>query len=480
MSTSIAKFLVENASKNYISFHMPGHKGSAIYAELGYSEFIDKIVDCDITEIIGADNLFKAEGIIKNTAERYAELYNAKKSYLLVNGSSGGIISAILAVVPKGGKLIMARNSHKSIFNTLSLGDIQPVYAYSEMIEKYGITGEIKKEHIEELLKENTDASAVILPSPNYYGICSDIKGIADVVHKYGKILIVDQAHGAHLKFFRDYPKCAEDQGADIVINSTHKTLASFTGSAILNVCSERVDLFELEDKLQSIETSSPSYLLMASLDINADILEKHGMELTKLWMDNIEWAYETFSKIEGLEVLMCDNMDRTKINISMSSLGLDGAELELELLKHGIRAELITGDILMLMSGIGNTRQHFEKLYEALENIAYSQRMKIAKDDIKGKISKKKVNLALQVKPFGEQKLYAVPRKKYLKKLSQSVDEICASSIIPYPPGIPIVCPGEKITREMVEYVEGLIDAKEKVIGVTEEGCIFVGDMSV
>ena len=188
---SIAGFLAEHAALEPVSFHMPGHKGSRIYRKYGYGDFIENLVDYDITEIPGADNLFQAEGIIEAAAEKYRKLYGIRKSYLLINGTSGGLIAAILASVSKGGRLIMARNCHKSVFNALTLGDIEPVYAYPSEIEEYGISGAVEADEIKRLLTENQDAEAVILPSPNYYGICSDIEAISRVVHGAGKILIV-------------------------------------------------------------------------------------------------------------------------------------------------------------------------------------------------------------------------------------------------------------------------------------------------
>ena len=254
---SIVEFLIKHSKKNAVSFHMPGHKGGDIIAKHGYGEFLDNILGCDITEIKGADNLFQPESIIKETMEAYKKLYDVKYTNLLVNGSSCGLVASVLATCQRGYKLIMARNSHKSIFNAVKLGDIKPVYARPELLEEYGILGEISKDEIKRLIDENPDAKAVILPSPNYYGICSDIKEIAKHVHDAGMLLIVDQAHGAHLKFY-DKNKAAENLGADIVVNSTHKTLLSFTESAIINVCSDRVDILELEDKIQYIESTSP------------------------------------------------------------------------------------------------------------------------------------------------------------------------------------------------------------------------------
>ena len=377
MKKAITSFLMEHADRNPVSFHMPGHKGSSIYRENGYGDFLDKIMDCDITEIPGADNLFQTEGIISETMKKYENLYEVKKSYLLVNGSSGGLIAAILACVKPGGKLIMARNSHKSVFNALGLASIEPVYAYPEEAEGCGILGEITAEEIARCMDENPEADAVILPSPNYYGICSDVRSISEEVHKRGKVLIVDQAHGAHLRFFEKYggaggfPESAEKQGADIVINSIHKTLASFTQSALLNLCSDRVNPFLLEDRLQAIESSSPSYPMMATLDINADLLEDAGERLIRQWAENLDYFYSEADRIPGLAVLTPRNLDRTKLNIDMSAYGINGNELEELLMERDIFIELVTGNIVMCMTGIGNTRGDYERLLKALAEIA-------------------------------------------------------------------------------------------------------------
>lgn len=492
--TPITGFLIENADVGYVSFHMPGHKGAELYREFGYGEFLEKMMDCDITEVIGADNLFKAEGIIKEVRESYAKLYGVRDSYLLVNGTSGGLIAAILSAVPRGGRIIMARNSHKSIFNALRLGGIRPVYAYPEMIEEYGITGEVKADEIERLIKEYPDASAVILPSPNYYGICSDIEAIAKVVHDADKVLIVDQAHGAHLKFLRkvwpELPKPAEECGADIVVASTHKTLASFTQSAVLNVCSDRVSKMILEDRLQMIESSSPSYLLMASLDINAAILSEHGKELAKRWRENLEYAWNRLSQIDGLNIMKTPRLDMTKLNLDMSELGLDGGQLEEELLARGVRVELTTGNILMCMTGIGGTRSDYERLADALEDISKERKAcsggksggsagtgdghaaSVVNSDDASIVNRRYDGKMLSYRSL---ELCDIPAESVAVKLKDAAGKICAASIIPYPPGIPIACPGERLTAELIAYIEGLIARGEKVIGVTS-GEILVG----
>lgn len=518
---SILDFLKEHASEKPTAFHMPGHKGAAFFREFGYGDFLDMMADADITEIAGADNLFQAEDVILETMKKYERLYGVKKSYLLVNGTSGGILASVMASVSKGKKLIMARNCHKSVFNALSLAGAEPVYAYPELVSEYGISGAVMPDEIERLLAENPDAEAVILPSPNYYGICSDIAAIADVVHRAGKVLIVDQAHGAHLKFFSDYcggrsaaedcvsehdafgdalvfPKAAEEQGADITINSVHKTLGSFTQSAVMNVNSDKVDLYLLEDKLQMVESTSPSYLLMASLDMSADIIEKHGAQIFARWRDDIEWFLRETEKIKGLAVMSpvrqgyAGEFDATKLNLDMSALGLSGDMLDEELMKRGIYSELVTGNILMCMTGIGNVRSDYEKLIEALSEIAAEHEKDAAecRKEVCGgdktccsecsemPIVNKRCDS--DCADFGVLELCAVPEEKERVKLSEAAGRICASSVIPYPPGIPIACPGEKITEELADYISGLRAGGHKVIGVTENGEVTVGKENV
>jgi len=466
MNQSIREFLIKHGAEGPVSFHMPGHKGKAFYVENGYGDFLEAVMDCDITEIPGADNLFQTEGIIFETMEKYRKLYETKKSYLLINGSSGGILASVLTSVSKGGKLVMARNCHKSAFNALSLGDITPVYAFPETVKGYGILGKVEAEEIARCLDDNPDADAVILPSPNYYGICSDIKAIAEEVHKRGKVLIVDQAHGAHLKFFdnESFPESAEEQGADLVINSIHKTLGSFTQTALLNVCSDRVDLITLEDKLQTIESSSPSYPLMATLDINADIMLDKGKELMKRWAENIEWVYEKASEIEGLSIMNIPELDKTKLNIDMSAYGFNGNRLEEYLMERGIFIELVAGNVVMCMTGIGNKRCDFERLIDALKELSDThEKVEVVKAQQPAALTKKL-------------KWKGVPVKKELVCVDDAAGRVCAMSIIPYPPGIPIACPGEVLDAEVLAYVKERKTAKENVIGMTADFKISVG----
>lgn len=465
MEKGIRNFLEKHAEAGPVSFHMPGHKGRNLYRQLDMPGLPDNLYSWDITEIPGADNLFQAESVIAETMKKYETLYGCRKSYLLVNGSSGGIISAILSCVPKGGKLAMARNCHKSVFNGLILGDITPIYIYPETVDEYGIQGIITPKSVKEAFDKHPDIAALILTSPNYYGICSDIKEIAETVHQYNKILIVDQAHGAHLKFFEnDMPKAAEDLGADIVINSTHKTLASFTQTAVLNVCSSRVDLQSIEDKLQMMESSSPSYPLMVTLDINADLILRRGAELMRQWKENIDWFYDEAARIPGLKLMRADGLDRTKLNIDMYLCGLDGAALEKYLMEKNIFIELVSGNFVMCMTGIGNVRSDYERLIAALRELSHSRSMTAPENPCRKKVLTYRL------------RWHAIPEHKELVLLNEAPGRVCASSIIPYPPGIPIACPGEVLEKEVTDYIEDLRKTGEKVIGVSEDLKVWVG----
>ena len=471
ITTSVHDFITDYLEKDTVSFHMPGHKGSQLYRRFGYHNFLDHFMDYDITEIPGADNLFQTESVIKGVQDHYAKLYNCKKSYILINGTSGGNIAAVLASVSRGKQLIMARNCHKSVFNALTLGGIRPVYAYPEMIEEFGISGAVSPSEIQRLIKENPDAQAVLITSPNYYGVCSDIRSIAEIAHRSGKVLIVDEAHGAHLHFSDQLPLSAIQSGADIVINSTHKTLASLTQSAALHYNTDLVDQYILEDKLQCIQSTSPSYVLMTSMDICADLLEKHRDILMEEWIENLNGFYERISKIPGVRTMgKMAGLDWTKINFSLADLGISGSQADAILMEdYNIYIELFTGDLVMAMTGMGNTKTDYERLANALEDI--SQRQQSSQVRINPANSN-----ANALSPPKQAAMFEIPVEKKRVKLSDSAGMICASSIIPYPPGIPLICPGERIEADAIAYIQAMRQLGEKVIGVNELSEVIVG----
>lgn len=509
MTRTIIDFLNEQAQSSaegnaHISFHMPGHKGrSGIYEKTGYGAFLKNIMACDITEIPGADALFCPESTIKAVMDHYAELYSVKHSELLVNGSSSGVMAAIIGSVPVGGKLILGRNSHHSAFSALRLGGINPVYLRPEIDEEYNLVSEITPEELEAACKSDPDASAVLITSPNYYGIMSDIAQLAKIAHNYGMILIVDQAHGAHLRFFdyeaatlkaegtyiRHASHSAEALGADIVVNSTHKTLLSFTGSGILNICTDRVNTASVIETLRMIQTTSPSYLLMGSLDINERIMRQYWQSIITRWREDLTSFYHRASRINGLTLIggpqavraikVADTeepvsdfamyqeragLDMTKINISMAELGLNGDQLDRELRHRGIISEMVHGEFVMLMTGAGNLSSDYDILLENLKEISDNYA-------IGGKVDRSSGSI-----PDFELENAEVPLESEFVPLYQSDGRVLYDPVIVYPPGTPIACPGEVMTLEVISYIADAIEREEKVTGVDEEGMIRVG----
>lgn len=468
-------FLKRHASRDAVSFHMPGHKGSDLYRRYGYGDFLDQIMAFDVTEIHGADNLFQAEGVLKQVQDKYARLYESQSSYLLVNGSSGGIMASILASVPPGGQLIMARNCHKAVFHATRLGRIQPVFVYPGIHQEFGIAGPLSPEAVEEALLAFPEARAVMVTSPNYYGITSDIRRIADLVHQSGKLLIVDEAHGAHLHFSKQLPESAVDAGADLVIHSVHKTLASFTQSSVLHRMTDRVSDADLMEQLSIIQSTSPSYLLMTSLELAAVLLEEHGDQLMGEWLDSLDEFYQQASTIPGLRFLADAGLhDRTKIDLSMQALGLDGKQL-LDLLRedHQIDLELSSGNLAMAMSGIGNQREDYQRLFLALKTISQHRHPE--------QTSSGGIDSTPSHRPhtpdLSPWELEGLQARKTNCLLGESAGRISAGLITPYPPGIPLVCVGERITPETVAKLEQLRNQAHKVLGINAKGEVQVID---
>lgn len=615
---SLTDFLKSHEGKNPVAFHMPGHKGKAFFDEVGKSEIFNNIANCDITEISGADNLLQPESVIAQIMEKYRKLYDCRESFLLVNGSSAGIIGAILTCVSRGEKLILAGNSHKSAINGLTLAGGIPIYVQPNFDEKCGVSGCVNPDVLATVIKENPDAKAVLITNPNYYGICSDVAKISEIVHEAGMLLIVDQAHGAHLRFFEKYGAFTEtdfntgggfagglsaaagsacesdaaagpgpgpgagaencegtrggvrcfdagENGADIVIMSTHKTLASFTQTAIANVYSQRVDLSLLADMIHMVQSSSPSYLLMMSLDVNADILIEDGERLTKRWLANIENFKRKAVEIPFVNIMENEMLDVSKINIDMAAGGIDGNELEKRLMKRNIFVELTCGNMVMAMTGIGNSEGDYEKLLKVLREIS-SELVEAgagssadcvhkaceevsAGGECTGRLPQKLAEAGVgssadcvhkaceEVSAGGEcagrltEKLAGVsagssadcgqearagasaqakgceavaalveekgrklklshdaqlgtaaglvceiPRKRVSVHYKEAAGMVCASAIIPYPPGIPIVLPGEQFDEERLEYAFDLRTKGLKVLGMDAEGYVMAG----
>lgn len=449
------------------NFHMPGHKGKDRILD----ELTENLNFYDITETLGTDNLHYPTGFLKDAMDYIAKSYGAKKSYMVVNGTSCGIISAITGCTNPGDKILIQRDCHKAVYNACILGDLKLDYLYPEFNKKHGLNFSISLEKLEEMLINSPEVKMVVLTYPTFYGICFDIKKAAEIVHKYDKILMIDEAHGSHLYFGKGVlPPAAECSGADIVAQSTHKTLPCMTQGSILHICSDRVDQNNIETMLRMLQTTSPSYVLMASIENaihwmnengeerlkrNIEVFKRKTLELRNMGINVLE---DDFLAKEG-----CYEFDETRAVISMSELGVTGAELQ-DILRYKYKIQMEFADLMYTVGYITATDEveDIERLFDAVKEIYLEKKQSKEKKDI------------IQIEPF-PQLMHAMKARKAfyaenkLINLRESIGKIAAEFIIPYPPGIPLVCPGEIIVQDTIDYVETMLENGINVNGVNE-----------
>lgn len=473
--SDLYKNLIEYSNSDYYPFHMPGHKRNI---EDGVSPF-----SYDITEIDGFDNLHNPQGILKIAMEEAAEFYGTDKTYYLVNGSTCGLLSAICGVTSRGDKILVARNCHKAVYNAIYLNELTPVYINPEYIEMYGINGGISPEVVRYELSENPDIKAVIITSPTYEGVVSDVQRIAEIVHKRGIPLIVDEAHGAHFGLHTGFPQSAVKSGADIVIQSVHKTLPSLTQTALLHIRSDIVNVSEVERFLHIYQSSSPSYVLMSSIDECINKLKSDGLFLFEPYVKRLEvmLTHEkqlTHLKIVGHEIVGKNavyDLDPSKIVISVRGTSYTGSRLYKEMLeKYHLQLEMASGDYAIAMTSPMDTEDGLLRLFMAMVEI--DRDMRIYGDDTKNEV----VNYMIP-KPIVMENIYKATHSDTEEMLIENaVGKISNEFVYLYPPGSPILAPGELITNDIVKLindykasglsVEGLRDSSAEYIRVIKE----------
>lgn len=444
MKTPIINKLNDIVDEDLISFHVPGHKLGKIYNRLGYTSIIEKIYKMDTTEIIETDNLHSPDGIIKESQKRASKAFKSDKTYYLVNGTTCGIQASIMTVCSPKDKLIVNRDCHQSVINGCILGDVKPVYINSNINKKNNIIEGINIDEVINVIDSNLDARAILLTYPTYYGCTYDLKSICDYAHDRNMIVIVDEAHGAHLGLSYKLPKTSLEQGADIVIQSTHKTLPSFTQSSMLHINGNRVDNNKLEMNLRIMQSSSPSYSLMSSLELAVDIYINNGKELMKELLVNIDNFKDSIK--DNIPIDIYNDYDKTKIFIESKKLGLTGYKLE-EILryKYNIQVELSNYYGILLICTIGNVSSDFELLKKSLIDIYDKYNKDIFLEEV---IYPR--DIPIQV--LTPREAFYKPKKSV--KIYDSIGMISGEYIIPYPPGISLLSPGEIISKDIIDYV--------------------------
>lgn len=457
------------AQSNIYPWHMPGHKRIPLDDGNPY--------EIDITEIDGFDNLHDAKGILAEAQSRAAQLYGAQKSYYLVNGSTCGLLAAVCASCRRGGRILVARNCHHAVYHAISLWNLEADYLYPGMTDM-GIAGDIQAAAVEEALQANT-YDAVLITSPTYDGVVSDIASIAGAVHSHGIPLIVDEAHGAHFGISGLFPESAVTRGADIVVQSMHKTLPSLTQTALLHLCSDRVQPREVERYLSYFETSSPSYVLMAGMERCIRKLATEGPLLYEAFYDRLRAFYEHTASLSRLRVMnprdfggKCYGTDPSKLLIFTDRCPISGPQLYQMLLgEYGLQLEMASADYVLAMSGIMDTREAFERLEKALYGIDAG--LPACENDASGTGSRELGNLYAPVPvrmTIGEAE-EASRRKREEVPPEAAAGRISAEFVYLYPPGIPILTPGEEILEKTIRDIENCRALGLDVQNMTADG---------
>lgn len=462
---SLYEALDTYSKKNEYPFHMPGHKRQM--------HIIKDPFSVDITEIDGFDNLHHAEGILKEAQERAAELYGAEESFFLVNGSTGGILSAISAVCKRGGKILMARNSHKAAYHGVFLRELKSVYLYPQKDNRYDLNCGQDPEIIREVLTKTPGIQAVFITSPTYDGVVSDVENIARVVHSFGIPLIVDEAHGAHFGFHPYFPQTAVRLGADLVIQSLHKTLPSLTQTAVLHVNGNLTDREKLKQFLGIYQTSSPSYVFMASMDQCIRLIRSDGDKLFEGFSERLEKFYESVRDLRHLHVVNqkdlegknCFRFDPSKLILSVKCCNINGHILAEKLREdYHLEMEMEASAYALALTSVMDTEEGFQRLSRALREL--DETLESMPEE--GIVNSQEPEIVMKISDAWEAKKRRVP-------LEESCGEISAEFIYLYPPGIPLITPGEIISRELLECI---LDYKRKGLalqGLSDHGCRFV-----
>ncbi len=436
-----------------IPFHVPGHKQGKGIDE--FREFVgNKVMQMDVNGMEDLDNACNPIGVILEAEKLCAQAFGAQNAYFLVNGTTAGVQAMILSTCEPGDEIIMPRNAHKSTIGGLILSGAVPVYIQPEISEEYGIAAGITEEAVKKAVKDHPHAKAVFVINPTYYGMTSDLKSIVRIAHRGNMAVLADEAHGAHMSFHDDFPLTAMEVGADMSAVSLHKTGGSMTQSSVLLTRGNLVAPEVIKQVINLTYTTSASYVLMSSLDVARKQLATKGADMLENILELSRWARDEINKIEGYcafgrELIGrpgCYDFDETKLSINVIKLGYTGYEMEQKLRReYNIQIEMSDLYNILAIVSLGDTKEDIMALVNALKDISQKTGVREIKNSTR-----------VPYKPH----LIVSPRDAFYshKKsvpLSEAAGEISGEMIMAYPPGIPVVCPGEKISKDMIDYVK-------------------------
>ena len=477
--TPLLTALLKIADEPHAAFYTPGHKRGVGISQQLLDVFGKGMFSADLPELTELDNLFAANGAIAQAQQLAAEAFGAARTWFLVNGSTCGVEAAILATCGTGDKIILPRNVHSSAIAGLILSGAIPIFINPEYDAVLGIAHGISSNDVAQALALHSNVKAVLMVYPTYYGVCGDVEALAHLAHSYNIPLIVDEAHGAHFAFHPELPITALAAGADICVQSIHKTLGAMTQASMLHLQGSLVDSYRITKALQLVQSTSPSYILMASLDAARSQMALHGEELISRTLQLADDARKRLNEIPGLSILHSPanqgglvlstsgfmNLDRTRLTITVSGLGLTGFEAD-EILETqlGVRCELASLQNVTFIISLGNREEDIDKLVNAFSILAHKHSITSLLSIKEASASFFEVGNTLIMSP--REAFFAAAETLPFEKTS---DRICAEIICPYPPGIPILMPGEIITQRALNYLQEIQAMGGLITGSTD-----------
>ena len=447
----ILEALERMKSARLVPFDVPGHKRGRGNKEL--TDFLgDRCLSVDVNSMKMLDNLCHPVSVIREAEELAAEAFGAKHAFFMVGGTTSAVQAMVMTACKRGEKIIMPRNVHRSAINALILCGAVPVYVNPSMDPVLGISLGMSVADVEQAIRENPDARAILVNNPTYYGICSNIRRIAELAHEHGMLLLADEAHGSHLYFSDKLPVAAMHAGADMAAISMHKSGGSLTQSSMLLV-GDRVSHGYVHQIINLTQTTSASYLLLVSLDISRRNMALHGEQLVDRIISQVQYARDEINAIGDYyayskELINGDSIydfDITKLAIYTRSIGLAGIEVY-DLLRDEYDIQTEFGDIANLLAyvSVGDREKDIERLVSALSEIRRNYRQ-TGREMLKAEYISPKVVCGPQESFYGDKE--ALP-------IGDTVGRVCSEFVMCYPPGIPILAPGEMVTEEILRYI--------------------------
>ncbi|MEO1592288.1 MAG: aminotransferase class I/II-fold pyridoxal phosphate-dependent enzyme [Cyanobacteria bacterium J06632_22] len=443
--------LARCAARPQAAFYTPGHKRGQGISSWHRRVLGQKAFQADLPELPELDNLFAPTTVIQQAQTLAAEAFGAQQTWFLANGSTCGLEAALLAVCNPGDKVIVPRNAHRSVISGLVLGGAMPVYVMPEYRADWGIPLAVSASAIATTLAQHPDTRAVLVVSPTYEGICADIDAIARCCHAHGVPLIVDEAHGPHFAFHRELPQPALALGADLVVQSAHKVLSALTQAALLHRGSDRIDGARLAQALQLTQSTSPSYLLLASLDAARHQMATDGPKLMSQTLALAESAAAQLSTLSGIDVLTGQPLaqgqrwDQTRLTISVAGLGLTGWAADEFLHERGVTAELPAAQTLTFIISLGNTAADIDQLVAGCQQLCQLRSQTPTPQWSTLQFSPAELSCSVAVPAQSPRTAFFAPTQSC--PWEAAVGRLSADTICPYPPGIPTLIAGEVIT---------------------------------